>query len=254
MAKMYPEFYPGPPEPEDPEFVFFETLRLLDDSYHIFYSKKFKGIENAKEEVEIDFLIFNGKNCFICLEVKGGEIEYIGAQQAWTQNNANMKKSPDRQAANACHTFIKFMGKDVYDINVDWALGFPQCSSLGKQRIAEIDPELIIDEGHLSNICHKVDTIVKHACKKHGRRGVGQKMATALVDKLSRNLQFIRKMGVRLARNTEQIIKVTKEQFEALEDIELNPRSIVMGYAGTGKSLLAQELAKRKLEENKSVL
>ena len=143
----------------------FETLRLLDDNYH-FYSKKFKGIENAKEEVEIDFLIFNGKNCFICLEVKGGEIEYKGAQQVWIQNNAKMKKSPDRQAANACHTFIKFMGKDVYDINVDWALGFPQCSSLGRQRIAEVDPKLIIDEGDLSNICHKVDTIINHVLQE----------------------------------------------------------------------------------------
>ena len=61
MAIMFPPVYPGIVDSADPEFVVFESLRKLSNDYTIFYSKRFKGVEKAKEEVEIDFIIFDGK-------------------------------------------------------------------------------------------------------------------------------------------------------------------------------------------------
>jgi DNA helicase IV len=47
---------------------------------------------------------------------------------------------------------------------------------------------------------------------------------------------------------------VTEEQFEALREFEVNSRVLVHGAAGTGKTVLAQELAKRFCLDGKSVL
>ena len=78
MATIYPEFFPKIDSENDPEKLVFNKLKSLPENYTIFYSKKFKGKFKTKEEAEIDFIIFDGSKNIICLEVKGGEIEYNG--------------------------------------------------------------------------------------------------------------------------------------------------------------------------------
>ena len=43
MANMYPEIFPGTFDPADPEFIVYQCLRKLPDSYVVLYSKRFKG-------------------------------------------------------------------------------------------------------------------------------------------------------------------------------------------------------------------
>ena len=43
-----------------------------------------------------------------------------------------------------------------------------------------------------------------------------------------------------------ELLRLTEDQYEALRQTELNPRCVIDGAAGTGKSLLALELARRR--------
>ena len=128
MARMYPEVFPGKFDQGDPEFVAYQTLRKLSDSYVVFYSKRFKGGLFGKPECEIDFIISNQRDVIICLEVKGGVLSYDGARDRWLQNGEVMDKSPDRQATEATHCLLDKLSKELRNANVDWALCFPQCS------------------------------------------------------------------------------------------------------------------------------
>ena len=92
MAHLYPSTYPKENAHGDPEFEVFEILKELPDNFHIFYSKKLVGTKGAKAETEIDFLIFDGKKTMICLEVKGGLIDYDGYTSGWSQNKKKMEK------------------------------------------------------------------------------------------------------------------------------------------------------------------
>ena len=74
------------------------------------------------------------------------------------------------------------------------------------------------------------------------------------MERLTRSIGFVQILGVRIAREAEQLIQVTEEQCEALADLEINPRMIVHGSAGTGKTILAQELAKRFEANGRTVL
>ena len=124
MATMYPEVFPGAFDQSNPEFIVYQTLRTLPNSYIVFYSKRlFKGGLFSRQECEIDFIIFNQRDVIICLEVKGGVLSYDGAQDCWRQNGKVMGKSPDRQATDSAHTLIRELSKELRNANVDWACG-----------------------------------------------------------------------------------------------------------------------------------
>ena len=78
--------------------------------------------------------------------------------------------------------------------------------------------------------------------------------AKSIVNRLTKSIGFITKVGVRIERDHQQILEATEEQYKVLEDLEINEKTVVRGFAGTGKTVLATEFAKRKEQEGKKVL
>src|SRR5262249_60417073 len=58
----------------------------------------------------------------------------------------------------------------------------------------------------------------------------------------------------RRSRKQAEILRYTEEQFAALDTMEDNPRVLFTGPAGTGKTVLALETARRVASTGKSVL
>jgi hypothetical protein len=245
MAKMYPEVFPGKFDQEDPEFVVYQCLRKLPDSYVVLYSRRLKGGLFGKPECEIDFLIANQRDVLICLEVKGGLMAYDGANDRWIQNGRTMDKNPDRQAAEATHALLGVLPKELSNVNVDWALCFPQCSLASDKEVIGIPHLRIIDETKLLRIEEEIRKIEGGIRNTFRKRGITAVDARHLLDRLTRGIGFVQALGVRIAREAEQIIQVTNEQYDVLADLEINPRLIIHGSAGTGKTILAQAFAKR---------
>lgn len=252
---MYPEAYPNEFDEDNPEFIVFNELKKLSDNYVVFYSQKFIGKVFSENEREIDFIIYDQKSCLICLEVKGGLLHYDGGNDEWFQNNKKMSRNPDRQASSATNVLIKNLGKDIQDLNVGWALCFPQCQlQKNSTTIPNIPKEIIIDEGLLIDIEGAINSINTYYKSKYNKGGHNKNQAENLIRKLTNDLGFIQKLGIKIRKNNDQLLQVTTEQFEILNDLEYNQRIIVRGGAGTGKTLLAQEFAKRLSNKGKKVL
>jgi hypothetical protein len=254
MAQMYPEVYPGKFEPENPEFVVYQVLRKLPSQYHVFYSKRLRGGGNSRADCEIDFIITNQRDVVICLEVKGGLLSYDGAADAWTQNGKRMDVNPNVQAQSACHALIKLMPKEIGMANVDWALCFPQCCTDFTTGTLSVDREQVIDEYALPQIEAAILSLELRIRRRFNKPGFSPFQFRQFVDILTRSMGFAQILGVRMARESEQIIQVTEEQCEILNDVELNSKMLVHGYAGTGKTILAQTFAKRLGAKGKRVL
>lgn len=255
MARLFPEAFPGSVHVDDPEYQVFQLLKELPEEYSVIHSKKFKGGKNCKEETEIDFLIFDGTKNLICLEVKGGEISYSGTENCWYQNGTRMRRSPDRQASAACHAVIDYLGRDGRNLNINWALAFPNSTRpTGSGRITEVPDDLILDSAALLDPASALERVCNYNESSLGREGVRRHQASAILERLLRSVGFVTKIGVRLLHDAKQLFQATEQQLEVLEDLELNERTAVMGYAGTGKTIIATEFAKRCAENGQKVL
>ena len=61
-------------------------------------------------------------------------------------------------------------------------------------------------------------------------------------------------MSVRIERAEEKLLSLTEEQYDRLDELEDNPRCLFEGAAGTGKTLLAVEYARRRARAGDRVL
>jgi len=255
MARMYPDVFPHAFDNADPEFLVYQTLKLLPDSYVVFYSKRLQGASMfGKPECEIDFIIWNQRDVLICLEVKGGTLSYDGAQDRWSQNGTGMAKGPDRQASSACHALLAALSEELRDVNTGWALCFPQCNLVPGADPTNVPLVRIIDERGLADVSTAIAQVECDIRRAYRKRGVTASESRRLFSRLTSGIGFVTTAGVRIAREAAHLVQATDEQLEVLADLELNSRMIVQGAAGTGKTILAQEFARRLASKGLSVL
>ena len=125
---IYPEFFPEDRNAEHAEKKVFEALSSVSGRYDIFYSRRFvEAGEGKKPEYEIDFIIAIPEQAILCLEVKGGAVNYDGVSDRWTQNRRAMDKRPDSQASAASHALTRRFSAEVSQMPVGWGLCFPDC-------------------------------------------------------------------------------------------------------------------------------
>ena len=144
---IYPEFFPEDRKNEISENKVFDQLKKVSDIYDVFYSRKFvtNGI-GKKPEYEVDFIIAIPEKAIICLEVKGGLINYSGMNDEWTQNGKIMDKRPDSQASSASHALIKEFSELIGDMAIGWGLCFTDGDLGSKALPTSIDSNQIIDK------------------------------------------------------------------------------------------------------------
>ena len=78
--------------------------------------------------------------------------------------------------------------------------------------------------------------------------------SAAIARILRPNFEFAEKAPDRRTRKQAEILRYTEEQFAALDTMEDNPRVLFTGPAGTGKTVLALETARRVASTGKSVV
>ena len=82
-----------------------------------------------------------------------------------------------------------------------------------------------------------------------GRRGVD-----ALTDAVAGSVEIKRSLGGQIAETEAALIRLTENQYEILDALDGNQRLLVLGGAGTGKTLLAIEQARRLAAQGLRVL
>lgn len=254
MATMFPEVFPDHTTKTNAEYMVYQSLKSLPESYFVFYSKRLVGEASNRREHEIDFIIWNQKDVLICLEVKGGLLAYNGKEDTWHQNGRLMEKSPVRQVQQATYQLNNKLSLEKSGVNFGWALCFPECSIAASQMPVDLLRDQVIDDQTFATIGPTVSALANGIRTARGRRGMSPEEARRLTAELTRDLGFVQILGVRIARDAKQLLQVTQEQYEILADLELNTRVMIEGPAGTGKTVLAQEFGKRLIKQGKSVL
>ena len=238
-----------------------EIFQLLKDTN----SKKFKdclvfhslnypqGTEKNKKQSyeffgESDFVILVPSRGLINIEVKGGKISREDG--IWYTNNRFGKhkiKDPFKQATNSLFKIGGYLKTKDILIPQDYLVIFPDCEfdttgiEISDQNLVsgEINPKLL---NTLNNI------IENHLIEANGRFYPKESDLNQIIKVLRPNFTSNLSSKNLLNQSRKQIDKFTNEQIKILESYNSN-RLIVTGGQGTGKTVIAEEIAKKKLLE-----
>lgn len=266
MAKMIPTNVPeGTPFSER---RIFEFLKLDPDAkeWTVLHSLGLKRT-GIGPYGEIDFVVLAPGKGIVCLEVKGGEVSC--SDGVWrtlnrkTQKTKTLNKSPYLQAREgmfAMHRAIKnhFGTREpASGCPVSYAVVFPDVHAPPDTTEAEVwetfdigtlrEPISKLIEGNISATRRKID-------RKIRTENVSKETMKKIRQFLRPDFDCVMARSSSIARSEEQLVALTEEQYDYLDIASINERALVTGAAGTGKTLLALEFARRENAAEKKVL
>ena len=125
---------------------------------------------------------------------------------------------------------------------------------------SDIIPEILFDTHTNWNLDDVVKTAFSYwrglCLSRHGFQGshLSEEEIYRLGNILRGDFHFVSSMKAIIDRTAKELCALTDEQYEVLESLSDNPRTLVSGVAGSGKTLIAAEQARRAYWEGKTVL
>jgi hypothetical protein len=243
---------------DDPGTQDWVVLHSLDVTHH---TKQLSG--------EIDFVVIVPAKGVLCVEVKGchslrraGGLWYYGTA---TQPDS---RGPFKQVSATMHSLRKELAARHPSLSgvLFWSVViFPYIPFL--LRSEEWYPWQVIDSGLFTTrpIGVLLERVLDDARASvlsrsntpwlHPRRAEPTPSQCLTIAGVFRpSFEFFESPQSRAHRQEEELKHYTTEQFVALDAMEANPRVMFYGPAGTGKTMLAIETARRSCERGRNVL
>ncbi len=259
MARMIPPvIHTGCASPG--ERLIFNSLK--DDSstsdWTVFHSLDLSR-HPTKISSEIDFVVAVPGKGILCLEVKAAKkISRRDGQWFYGSDVKGHPESPFKQASTGMHQLRQQCQyhPDLKHLMFWSAVAFPFVDM--KINSPEWHPWQVIDQSNLARqkISLVIINILDHAAnyiqqvpsgkwfsEKSSRPTLEQ--IKLLIKILRGNFELFERPAARLQTLESELLKYTEEQFQALDAMERNDRIIFHGAAGTGKTVLALETARR---------
>ena len=265
MAIMVPSELPD--DVPQSEKIIFERVRSSWEarSWRVYHSVYVRNPHNPVMPREIDFVICIPEyNAIICLEAKGGIYRTIDGGSRWQNvHNEEVLGSPAEQARTAMFALkneLARVGAVKRDAESYMSYGcavalpdgnFPDEAALPGQ-------SLILEQLDISDPIRLTGKIANYAYalgRKEARNQDDLRMArlefNAIIDYLEREEEMQSPTITSGYLDTvRELLRLTPEQQASQVITASNDRCIIDGAAGTGKTVLAKELARRLCEDN----
>ncbi|MCG7927877.1 MAG: NERD domain-containing protein [Candidatus Thiodiazotropha taylori] len=196
---------------------------------------------------EIDFVVCGPEGLFV-LEVKGGRVSCHDG--IWETTNRygetdRLKESPFSQANSALHGLLKKLPDTISKaFVVGYGVIMPGVERLPDS--AEWDRAVLADGRDFRQFEKWLERFIRHwRAKDTNKPAASPSQLKALQQFLRPDFEAVVPMHVSVHDVEARIVRLTEDQLRWVDAIEVNPRVICSGGAGTGKTMLALELARR---------
>lgn len=195
-----------------------------------------------KRWAEADFVVVS-RTGLILLEVKGGTVSLSG--RVWQYQNARGKaivssEGPAKQAISAAVALEGLLSAHVgRKVRCRWGVVFPLCHFV--KEVAELPRERLADQSRCGDAGDFAAWLNAIPFDQHGPAefALSDDEVDRIREVLLPEFTAAATLGLVLRSTEQQIVKLTAQQFTVLECLESNPRLMVSGGAGTGKTELA---------------
>lgn len=257
MAQMFPPRI-GDDTASGAERKLFRAFQeQLDNDYLVFHHVNWHGKdENGRpRDGEADFVIAHPQHGVLVLEAKGGEIIYERATQTWysvggDKQRHRLKKSPIEQAVISKHRLVQefraLPNLKNARFTVGHAVAFSDAPLPAEWSEWDIARELVLDKNALRDVNAWTHNAMAYWRADMPTRNVNaQQLRDALFDLLGKTIELRIPLWSQFNDEDEQIIELTREQYRVLDHLNRQRRAKICGCAGSGKTMLAVEKAKR---------
>jgi len=235
--------------------VFNALAEQLGNDFTVYYSRPWMGVTptGGERDGECDFLIAHRDFGILAIEVKGGEISYDPQTEIWKSKDrhgfVHSIKDPIYQARTAKHNLLKKLHstKNMYARRIAAHHGviFPDCEAPPHDLRADAPRHIFCCRAELKTLGKWVLKRMNQGKLQDGEEKLGADGLAAFDSFLASPFMLKVPLGHWLEEDEKAIEALTPEQFHILEAIQDIPRACVSGGAGTGKTILAMEDARR---------
>ena len=264
MAIMIPKEISD--DAEESEKIIFESLKRAPQArdWVVFYSEYVDNPDHSTRPREIDFLILTDNFSVICLEAKGGSYR-IEREKWYRLPDGGRIGSPPEQARSAMLALKKefpthFSSSSFLSLGCAVALTdskFPHGARIPKQALI-VEMADARDPNRLGKkLADYADKLPNAEVKKLLRNDKEKVKALEAKDALQSELETTvtittdptKILRTDLETLRPQLLRSTDDQMFVLDLINNNEHCVIDGAAGTGKTVLALELARQRCEE-----
>ena len=259
-----PHWHDKTPRSEQRVFGLLQNDSQTED-WIVFHSLNLKQ-SGTQPYGEVDFVVIIPGAAVFCLEVKGGRVACKDG--TWTTTDAAgatfpLKRSPFSQAQEGMHEVRKALEErldrcqEFYRVPFGYAVVFTDVEAPPAGIGAE--PWEIIDYHDLkSGLAGHIIKAAKHQRARHRIYSSPPEPQPSLLrkmrDALRPDFDRVVARGTLLNDSERQLLRLTEEQYDLLDLLGGNARCLFEGAAGTGKTLLSLEFAKRCAKSGDRVL
>ena len=240
----------APETPGSERRVYGRLREALPDSWTVMHSQRFLLPGNRRpREGELDFLILNPDRGVIGLEVKGGQVGRTadGWYSVDRHGERHSIKDPGRQASGAIFAIGEYLndargfGRRGFRCQHGWGVVFPDTVVEGDLG-PDIPRPIILDSDDLANMQSSVERIFDY---RRLNGPLPESAARAFVDALHERFPPASTLAFLFRFEDEDFLRLTDEQLTLLDSLAAHKRAAIEGAAGTGKTVLAMEKARR---------
>jgi hypothetical protein len=243
-------------------WLFQRLRRELPDSCRVLHSL---GLANHPHKIvgEADFVLVSTLG-IIVLEVKGGRVACQDGMWHFTNREGVMTKkreSPWEQARTAMFAVKKFVEQQDGLKGLLFGYGVVMPDESISVSGPEIPQEVLLDrrrwheglDAYLEKL-HEYWLKLYQEKHRYAPRLPDEKQIERIARLLRPDVRTTVTRNMELARVEEEQTRLTEEQARILARLDCNPRTVVIGAAGTGKTFLALDFARRQAAEGRRVL
>lgn len=226
-----------------------DALKQLPDSWMILHHVSWQSKRGGRQgDGEADFIIFHPDRGMLVIEVKGGGVEIEAGRWLTTDRHGKRHfiKNPYEQAIASKHALVSWLREHGLGakVRVGHAVAFPhmdQLPTVGPMGTAEIS----LTKSQLKNIEAAVTLCFAHWGLE---ASISEEEADKLIALLAPTVSIAPKLSSQSSEAEAELLMFTSEQIETFSGLRASRGGLILGGAGTGKTVLAiaraQQLAR----------